>query len=82
MTGAVEQLSDKLGINKLKFSESKNAIRSYSDFQINKYKNNFQHQKCKPTLNNNSVKEALEKLQLNFVVAPIDKTANNVFFYM
>ena len=31
-------------------------------------------------MNDTSVKEALENLQHNFVVAPIDKTANNVSF--
>ena len=36
MHGAVEQLSNKLGINKLQFSEWKNAILSHIDFQINK----------------------------------------------
>ena len=51
------------------------------NFQINKYRNNFQRQKYKP-IYNTSVKEALEKLHYGFVVVPIDKTANNVFFML
>ena len=38
MSGAVDQLSNKLGINKLQFSEKKNTILSYMDFQISKNK--------------------------------------------
>ena len=69
----------KLGINELQFSEWKNAILENIDFQINKYKNKFKH-KCKPVLNNITVKEALEKLQHDLVIAPIDKAANNLSF--
>ena len=58
MNGVVEQLSSTLGINKLQFSEWKNAILSHIDFQINKYKNKFQQQKCKPTFNDISLKES------------------------
>ena len=61
MHGAVEELSNTLGINELQLSEWKNAILTYIDFQIKKYKNKFKHQKCKPILNNTSVKEAMEK---------------------
>ena len=61
MHGAVEELSNTLGINELQLSEWKNAILCYIDFQINKYKNKFEHQKCKPILNNTTVKEAMEK---------------------
>ena len=58
MNGVVEQLSSTLGINKLQFSEWKNAILSHIDFQINKYKNKFQQQKCKPIFNDISLKES------------------------
>ena len=61
MHGAVEELSNTLGINELQLSEWKNAILSYIDFQINKYKNKFEHQNYKPILNNASIKEAMEK---------------------
>lgn len=44
----------------------------FSDQQIQK---NIPNQKYKPVLNNTSVKLALEKLQHEFVVALIDKTA-------
>ena len=77
MNGTVEQLSNKLCINKPQFSEWKNAVLSNINFQINKYNNNFQHQKCKPILNNTSVKESFGKLQHDFVVATVDKAANN-----
>ena len=45
-----------------------------------KYKNNSQHQKIIPILNNTSVRKALEKLQHDFVVARIDNATNNVSF--
>ena len=45
MNGVVEQLHNKLDINKLQFSECKNAILSHIDFQISKCKNKFQYQK-------------------------------------
>ena len=40
---AVEHLSNKLGINKLQFSEKKNTILSHINFQTNKYNNKFQY---------------------------------------
>ena len=80
INGAVEQVYNKRGIKELQFSQWKSVILSHIDFQINKYKNNFQHQKCKLILNNSSVKEVLEKLQHDFVVSPIDKVFNNVSF--
>ena len=40
---AVEHLSNKLGINKLQFSEKKNTILSYMDFQISKCNKKFEH---------------------------------------
>ena len=40
---AVEHLSNKLGINKLQFSEKKNTILSYMDFQISKCNKKFKH---------------------------------------
>ena len=76
----VEHLSNKYGINKVQFSEWKNEILASIDYQINKYKKKFNHQKPKSILNDITVKEALENLQHNFVVAPIDKAANNVSF--
>ena len=76
----VEHLSNKFGINKLQFSEWKNEILGNIDYRIDKYKRKFYHQNPKSVLNDTSVKEALENLQHNFVVAPIDKAANNVSF--
>ena len=69
MNGNVEQLSNKLDINKLQFSEWKDAILSH----IDKRKVNFEHQKSKSILNNTFIKECLEKLQHDFAVAQIDK---------
>ena len=80
MNSTVEQLSDKLVISKLQFSKWRNAILCNIDFPINKYKDKFQHKKYKPISINISVKKALEKLQHNFVVAPIDKAVNNISF--
>lgn len=81
MNGPAEQFPNKLDINKSQFSGGKSEILSHIDFQINKYKNNFQHPKCESILNNNiSVKQALEKLQENTAVSPIDKVASNIFF--
>ena len=39
---AVEQLSNKLVINKLQFPEKKNTILSYIDFQIRKCNKKFE----------------------------------------
>ena len=80
MSGAVALLCNKRGINKLQFSEWENAILSNVNFQINNYKFNFQHQKCKSVLNNTFIKETLEKLQHDFVVAQFDKAADNLSF--
>ena len=60
------------------FLKCENAILSHIDFQINKYNNNFQYQKCKRILNNISVKEDLENFQL--LVVSTDKATNNVAF--
>ena len=49
-------------------------------FKISKCKNEFQHQKWKPPLNNASLKEALENFQHGFEVARIDTAANNISF--
>ena len=57
MRGAIEQLSYKLSINKLQFSQWKNAILSQFNLHINKYKSKFQHSKYKSILNNTSVKK-------------------------
>ena len=76
----VEHLSNKYGLNKVQFSEWKNEILTCIDYQINKYKRKVNHQKPKSILNDITVKEALENLQHNFVVVPIDKAANNVSF--
>ena len=40
----------------------------------------FPSQKCKPILNDTSVKEPLEKLQHDFAVALIENTVNNLPF--
>ena len=81
MNGPAEQFPNKLGINKSQFSGEKSEILSHTDFQINEYKNNFQHPNYEPISNNNiSVKQALEKLQENTGVSPIDKAASNIFF--
>ena len=61
INGAVEQVSYKLGINKHYFCEWKRSISSHINFQINKYKNKFQHEECKPIVNKTSVNEGLEK---------------------
>ena len=50
LNGAVGQLANELGINKLQFFEWKNAILSHIHFQIYKYKNKFQYEICKPIL--------------------------------
>ena len=80
MNGAVEQLSNKLGINKLQVFEWKNAILSHINFQINKCMVNFEQQKCKSILNNTFINKGLGKLQHGFVVAQIDKATHNTSF--
>ena len=76
----INTLSDNLGITKSAFLEWKMAILDNIDCRISKLKNKFKHNTVKPFLKDTAVKTALSDLHNNFVLAPIDKAANNVSF--
>ena len=73
-------LSEKLGITKSAFQEWKNLIIDNIDSRILKLKSKFKNKTIKPFLKDMTVKTALADLHTNFVLAPIDKAANNVAF--
>ena len=76
----ITALSNKFGITKLAFQEWKSSILQNIDFRISKFKTKFENQNIKPFLKNSTVRTALNDLHNNFVLAPIDKAANNVSF--
>lgn len=76
MNGTTEQLSNKLGINKVQLFEWKNTIIRNINFQIKKYRNKLQNQNFQPFCNNTTVKEGSGKHQHDFVVIPNYQAAN------
>lgn len=80
MNGTTEQLSNKLGINKVQLFEWKNTIIRNINFQIKKYRNKLQNQNFQPFWNNTTVKEGSGKHQHDFAVIPNYQAANNVSF--
>ena len=73
-------LSLKRGIDKSVCSGWKQYILNLVENKITQLKNKIKPNKVTSVLQNNTVKENLNKLQSKFVLVPIDKAANNVAF--